>query len=143
MEQDEQWLKTLVASRTQDTWDKRQQPYYISFIATDAIKEGVDYRPIIAPLKLRQWALSVEIEGVKAVAHPLHTAKAGFVPLDKDYTFDDADVAQASAPSTKGSGRVTTRRSTLQFLETLGTLSDDELDGIVIPVRTIVRLLNG
>lgn len=143
MNQDKDWLKALVARRTQETWPKRQQPYYISFIATDATKEGADYRVIIAPLKLRQWALTVEINGVKAIAHPVHKAKVGFIPAQEEYVFADGEGSQVSELAPKDLMRASTRRLTIQFLEALARLPDEALDEILIPVKTIVRLLNG
>ena len=142
MAQDEAWLKALVARRTKETWGQRR-PYYISFIGTDAAKEAVDYRSIIAPLKLRQWALTVQIDEVKVVAHPMHKAQVGFVPADEEFTFGDEGVNSTtqSTPITKPSSVNETRRSTLQFMKALSMLSDEELDKINIPVRTIVRLL--
>lgn len=144
MEPDQDWLKGLVARRTQEMWKVHKHPYYISFIATDSAREGRDYKEVIAPLKLRQWALTADIEGARAVAHPVHKAKVGFVPADEPFEFDDSDADAAAVGS--GSRRQPvnrTRRSTLQFLEALSTLSDDELDGVTIPVKTIVRLLQG
>jgi hypothetical protein len=143
MEQDEAWLKALVARRTQETWRRLRGPYYISFIAIDAAKENVDYKSIISPLKLRQWALTVEVDGVKAIAHPVHKAKVGFVPAAEEYVFDDTDAnaAAKASPITRPPFASQTRRSTLQFMEALSTLSDEELDKITIPVRIIVRLL--
>lgn len=143
MEQDEAWLKALVARRTHETWRSLRGPYYISFIAIDAAKENVDYKSIIEPLKLRQWALAVEIDGVKVIAHHVHKAKVGFVPAEEEYIFDDNNANNETkyATITRRAPASQTRRSTLQFMETLSTLSDEELDKITIPARTIVRLL--
>jgi hypothetical protein len=139
-------------------WDKLQHPYWISFIAIDALKEDVDYKKIIAPLKLRQWALTTKFDGIRVLAHPIHKAKVGFAPEGEQYEFDEPGVVaapgDASSSAEKAQGvpaKVSprlfstnrTRRSTLQFLETLSNLSDEELDSITIPVRTIVRLLHG
>jgi hypothetical protein len=142
---DDQWLKDLVEKRTTETWERFQRPYYISFIATDSAKQGQDYREMIAPLKLRQWAMTTDIPGVKVLAHPSHKAKVGFVPADKDYAFEDGaadstSVAPTAAPRPQASPH---RRATLQFLQTISALPDNELDEIHIPLRTIVRLLHG
>ena len=142
MKQDEEWLKALVVRRTQETWEESQQPYYISFIATDSTKDSVDYREIISPLRLRQWAIASEIDGVKIVSHPIHKAKVGFIPSDKEYTFDDAKNPQVLRQMNSVVKKTTNRRSTLQFLEALSTLSDKELDEVSIPLKTIVHLLN-
>lgn len=141
---DDQWLKDLVETRTLETWEKLQRPYYISFIATDSAKQSQDYRAMIAPLKLRQWAMTTDITGVKVVAHPVHKAKVGFVPADKDYTFEEGAAESTSDPSAVAPRPPASphRRATLQFLQTLSALPDDELDEIDIPLRTIVRLLH-
>jgi hypothetical protein len=142
MEHDLGWLKAVIAKRTQETWERVGRPYYISFIATDLAKEGADYKEIIAPLKLRQWAMTADIEGIKAVAHPVHKAKVGFVPAAEKFEFEAEEAVQAEG-RTRLSKPINTRRSTFQFLEALAALPDEELDQIDIPVGTIVRLLRG
>lgn len=160
MEHDLAWLKSMIATRAHEMWEHEHRPYYISYIAIDSSKNGVDYRDLIKPLKLRQWAITNEIDGFKIVEHPHHKAKVGYVPTTAEFSFDDVDPAEEAtgdaaaegAPEPEGarksrthaaSGPVKTRRAMLQFLETLSKLGDDELDQIKIPVRTIVRLLNG
>jgi hypothetical protein len=160
MEHDLNWLKAMIATRANEMWTRENRPYYISYIAIDSAKEGVDYRDLIKPLKLRQWALTNEVDGLKVVEHPYHKAKIGFIPETADYVFEDntettKDNAEgAVAPSSSSSSNTKTsniylktgaktRRATLQFLEVLSGLDDDELDSINIPTRTIVRLLNG
>lgn len=145
MEHDEEWLKALVARRTREIWDTQKRPYYISYIAVDAAQGGADYKKLIAPLKLRQWAITSEIDGLKAVAHPIHKAKVGFIPADENYEFEDTSEAGPIVEDNRLTSRpsVKTRRPTLQFLEALSSLSDSELDGVNIPLRTIVRLLHG
>lgn len=161
MEHDLAWLKSMIATRAQEMWEHEHRPYYISYIANDSRKDGVDYRDLIKPLKLRQWAITNEIDGFKIVEHPRHKAKVGYVPITAEFSFDDVEpaeeatadaVADEGTPEPEGarklrtpvvSGPVKTRRAMLQFLETLSKLDDDELDRISIPVRTIVRLLNG
>ncbi|CAM8621581.1 hypothetical protein [Sphingobium cupriresistens] len=161
MEHDLAWLKSMIATRAQEMWEHEQRPYYISYVATDSRKNGVDYKDLIKPLKLRQWAVTNEIDGFKIVEHPRHKAKVGYVPITAEFSFEDVDPAEeaiAGAAANEGAselkeagksrtpvafGPVKTRRATLQFLETLSKLDDNELNQITIPVGTIVRLLNG
>ncbi len=146
MEYDEAWMKNFIARRTVETWHTHERPYYLSFIATDMGKEGANYRSIIGPLRLRQWVTTTEIPGIKVVAHPVHKAKIGFIPEDKDFTFNDEAVSLPPMVPKLGDRQPKFSRNRyrlLQFLDLLSELNDEELRDINIPIKTIVRILKG
>jgi hypothetical protein len=97
--------------------------------------------------------MTTEFPGTKVISDPVHKAKVGFVPEDQNFSFEDkagTDSMYSKEDSdnnfetdilSKKENKNRARWSTLRFLETLGNLSDDELDKIHIPLKTIVRLL--
>jgi hypothetical protein len=147
VEHDESWMKEFIQKRTDETWSLSRRPYYLSFIATDMTKAGVNYKPIIEPLKLRQWATTRDIPDTKLVVHPVHRAKVGFVPKQQDFNFETdkppipTPPSERVTPQSGGSSR--DRYRLLQFFDLLSKLDDEELGEIQIPVKTIVRLLKG
>lgn len=143
MEHDADWLKSFIAKRAQESWHNDQRPYYISSIANDVTKLGVNYKDLVAPLKLRQWAMTVDLPATKVITDPVHKAKVGFVPADQEFSFasDDQERGTLGTKASKKAPYSRPRHAILQFLETLDMLSDEELDEVRIPVKTIVRLL--
>lgn len=130
-------FKEFIRKRARETWDERHTPYYLSYVATDLKKEGVDYRQLIGPLKLGQWASSTPLPGTKVVTHPSQRAKIGFVPQDVEFEFvQQPEVATQPSDGSRHQGRTLVR-----FVEGLAKLPDEALDQFQVPARTLVALL--
>ncbi len=141
-------LKQFIRDRTKATWDERRGPYYLSFVGTELSKLGVNYRDIIGPFTLVQWASSTDFTDTKVVSHPRHKAKVGFVPSQVDFSFKDetAGAPDPSAVSAYSTSRVRTMdgrrgRALLSFVENLANLSDDALQDFHVPAKALVQLL--
>lgn len=130
-------FKEFIRGRTLKTWEERRSPYYLSYVATDLKNEGVDYRQLIGPLKLGQWAFSTTIPDTRVVAHPSQKAKIGFVPKDVEFEYA-SDLAITSQPN-DGSRHL--GRGLVRFVVDLSKLPDEALDQFQIPARTLVALL--
>ncbi len=146
MDHDAEWLKEFIQKRTREVWEEFKKPYYLSFIATDLSKNNTDYKHIIAPLRLRQWATITDVAGTKLIVHSKHKAKVGYIPENAQYSFDDEDLIKESEDATaitkKSHHKEVDRRSLFNLLESLSKLSDKELEAVHIPVRVFVRLFN-
>lgn len=144
MDYDTEWLKEFIKKRTLEVWKDSKKPYYLSFIATDLSKNNADYKPIIAPLRLRQWATVTDIDGLKLVVHSKHKAKVGYIPENVEYSFNDEESVKSSedtvASTNKLRYREADRRPLFSLLESLSKLSNEELETVHIPVKIFVRL---
>lgn len=143
---DVEWLKDFIKKRTIEVWKNSKKPYYLSFIATDLSKSDADYKPIIAPLRLRQWATVTDIAGTKLVVHSKHKAKVGYIPENVEYSFDDEELIKdpedTVASTRKSHRKEVDRRPLFNLLESLSKLSNEELETVHIPVKIFVRLFN-
>ncbi len=132
-------LKQFLQRRTKETWDERQGPYYLSFVATDLKTLGIDYRALIGPvLKLSQWAATNEIPDTMLVVHPTQKARIGFVPSDSGFAFEVADAAAEREQTTPKGPR---SRALVQFVQSLMNLPDESLESFQVPAKTLVALL--
>ena len=132
-------LKSFIRQRARETWSERSTPYYLSFVAIDLKKQGDDYRKIITPLKLSQWASSNEIDDTILVKHPTQPARIGFVPADSGFKFepeDTSEVLKAKHQSNTGRGR-----ALIQFVQHLSNLPDAAVTDFSVPVKTLIALL--
>lgn len=132
-------LKEFLRDRAIQTWDKRRVPYYLSFVATDLKEVGVDYHEFIWPMKLRQWALSTDFPDTKVVAHPVHSAKVGFLPANADFNFDNEDSRNMS--SDQLSIRKKYGQNLIQFVKCLENLPDESVGTLQVPAKTLIALL--
>lgn len=132
-------FKTFLRDRARETWDERQSPYFLSYVATDLKKIGVDYREFVGPLKLSQWAASSEIPDTVLVSHPTQRARIGFVPSDSGFEFDTAVAASEGESRPRGPNVRT--RSLVQFVQTLADLPEDAVVDLSVPAKTLIALL--
>jgi hypothetical protein len=133
-------FKQFIRQRAQESWEERRTPYYLSFVATDLKRLGVDYRELVAPLRLSQWATANEVPDTLLVSHPTQRARIGFVPASSGFSFDDAD--QQSSEGKAGSERRSGHGRTLvQFVQSLSHLPDTAVEGFSIPAKTLIALL--
>lgn len=143
----DEWMKDFIRRRTYETWDQYKKPYYLSFVSTDLTKEGVDYRLITAPLRLRQWAAINPIQGTQTVAHPIHKAKFGFVPEGIVFSFDEkSELVNEASESSKQPprvrpGKIRGRVILVDFLEALARIAPEEIASVQIPVSVLVRFV--
>ena len=132
-------FKAFLRTRAKETWDERQIPYYLSFVATDLKKQGVDYRDFTGPLRLVQWAASEQVPDTKLVSHPTKKAKVGFVPADIEFAFDDDGHEALCVPRTHPGSR--RGHALVKFVETLTVLPDEVAETFTVPAKVLVSLL--
>ncbi len=122
-------------------------PYMLSAIGTELAVSGDDYRPLIKPLKLRQFVLATEFERIKAVPHPHHHAAVALVPKAEDFSFQEAEVGASSEAGGNDERQPTPSRASAfspaaRLLGILSRLPEDDLARVDIPVDLLVKLHN-
>lgn len=132
-------FKSFIRDRARETWDERNTPYYLSYVATDLKKQDIDYRELIGPLKLSQWAASNDIPDTVLVTHPNQRARIGFVPADSGFEFGADDVSPAEDARPKSSNA--RARALVQFVQSLADLPEDALTNFTVPAKTLIALL--
>ena len=133
-------FKTFLRDRAKETWNDRHSPYYLSYVATDLKKQGLDYRELVGPLKLSQWAASNDVPETILVSHPTQRARIGFVPSDSGFEFDASEATSETESRPKGANVRT--RSLVQFVQGLADLPEDAIMDLRVPAKTLIALLN-
>lgn len=131
-------FKQFIRERTRETWEGRGTPYYLSFVATDLKRLEVDYRQLVAPLRLSQWAAANEIPETLLVTHPTQRARIGFIPADSGFEFEKEEHPAATATSEIKGGR---GRALTQFVQSLSNLPDSAVEDFSVPAKTLIALL--
>lgn len=132
-------FKAYLRDRARETWDERKIPYYLSIVATDLKRLGLDYHEFTGPLRLSQWAGKEEVPGAKLVTHPKIKAKVGFLPEDVEFDFDNPPV---SAEATKVRPSSRRGQALVKFVESLTVLPETAMAELTIPAKVLVSLLN-
>jgi hypothetical protein len=140
-------LLAALAELARKHWDDTQpehQPLLLSNIPQLLKLRGLDYREILGEQRLKDFAHAEESTATFAVVtHPVHKAKVGIIPSDETYTFPD-DTPLTEAGPGRGSLRLAPTGghavATIRFLRALAELPEEDLNGIVIPTRVLVKL---
>jgi hypothetical protein len=136
-----------VARRASEVWEEKQQPYLLALLSPDLRANGVEYKAVLGPIKLKEFLQTQAADKVKLITHPTQKAKVGVIPNDKEFAYE------TSASTAGQPGSVTKDTSTssrpqnarvvvLNFLQLLGTLSSEDLEGVQIPASVLVKLLS-
>ncbi len=140
-------LIAALADLARKHWDDTQpdhQPLLLSNIPPLLKTRGLDYREILGEQRLKDFAHAEESATTFAVVtHPVHKAKVGIIPSDETYTFPD-DTPLTEAGRDRGPPRLPPTGghavATIRFLRALAELPEEDLEGIVIPTRVLVKL---
>lgn len=128
----------FLAEKAKDAW-KDERPYLLSFAGSDMARASIDYRSILGEERLKAFVERTAGTGVyQIVKHPNQKAKVGVVPTGVDFQFKDADQETVSSRVPRhilGPGA-----TLLHFLDVLSELPAEDLDRVVIPTRTLVKL---
>ena len=125
--------------KTSEEWELRQQPYLLSLVPTEFPEPESVYREILDGERLKAFVKrTAQDAGYTVVEHPRQKAKVGLVPSNSHFKW--ADEPHSKIESASNMTVVQTPTSFQSFLHSLAALSDNELDGMNIPLKTILKL---
>lgn len=85
-------LITEIETATAEQWADHKRPLLLSELGMDLTKKRGDYRPAIAPLKLRQFIATQLSSKVVVITHPRQAQKIALIPTGEDYSFETTTV---------------------------------------------------
>jgi hypothetical protein len=129
----------FLTAKAAAAWEERQ-PYLLSLAGPDLAAAGIEYREILDGEKLKPFAERTAGEGrYQFVKHPRQRAKLAIVPHGADFHFESEEVEGAETRDSRrgesNEGQVLT-----DFLDALSKLPPEDIDGVVIPTRVLVKL---
>jgi len=144
----EQEVKTALKRITDAYWDTRKTPILLSQLPAKLESEVPDYKEVLAGKSLKAFTLAVgEDSGFKLITHHSQRAKLGLTPANVDFEFPKEEAAQQddTPPAVGQEGTrdrgLRSQEPVLVLLRALRALPPDELEKVVIPVSTLVKLL--
>ena len=139
MTQTKQDLAKKIVELTNQRWNNSSEPFLLSQLGSVLEASGHDYKDIPDWQGLNSF-VSNEIPDLRIVRHPAQHAKIGVYPATESFEFDDAPASVKREPSEAEKLRKR-RRAFHGFIEAISELPPEEIEGLVIPARVIVRLL--
>lgn len=133
-------FKAFLRDRAHETWEERQTPYYLSIVATDLKRKGVNYHDFTGSLRLAQWAAKEAVPATKLVTHPTIKAKVGFLPEEIEFDFDNPPVPSQGPIRTRSASK--RGQALVKFVESLAAMPDTAMAELTIPAKVLVSLLN-
>lgn len=139
MDAQEDKIIEFLVGKANEAWINKR-PYLLSFAAPDMAAISIDYKAILNGERLKAFVERTAREGkYQIVKHPRQRAKVGVVPSGVRFQFEDAD--QGGAGMSRHIHTTSEQGTTLlNFLKALADLPQEELEGLVIPARVLVRL---
>ncbi|WP_267347123.1 hypothetical protein [Sphingomonas sp. GM_Shp_2] len=132
-------FKAFLRDRARETWEERQIPYYLSIVATDLKRKGVNYHDFTGSLRLAQWAAKEAVPATKFVSHPTIKAKVGFLPEEVEFDFDNPPVPSPSAAKPRSASK--RGQALIKFVESLAVIPETAMAELTIPAKVLVSLL--
>jgi hypothetical protein len=134
----------FLAKQATAAWDadpEHPQPYLLSFAGPDFKEAQIDYHTALAGERMKAFVERTEGENsYRVVKHPTQPAKIGLTPWGMSYEFEAPDLSTRRPRDRVKPG--SERGSLLiEFLGALETLTDSDLDEIIIPTRILVKLV--
>jgi hypothetical protein len=139
-------IARFISRRTIAEWRNSSKPYMLNQISPELMSKDIDYKKVIYPLTLKQFAMSIGPD-VKMIIHPTQKSKIGLVPKDQMFDFQgteaESDFSQrTSSSSPKKHYKISRAKfAVLNFLDALNKLDDKELESVVIPVSVLAKLV--
>lgn len=122
-------------------WNEASEPLLLSRLGSDLKAEGFDYKEILDGQGLRNF-IDKEVAELTVARHPQQYAKVGVYPVAQTFSYSDAIVDASPEPSEFDKLR-NNRRAFYGFIQAISELPPEEIEGVNIPARVIVRLLEG
>lgn len=122
-------------------WLATREPLLLSLVAPDLMLHGIDYKQLLGTVRLSEF-LGANADGrLKLVRHPIKRAKVGLIPIGEEFEFEPEPASPPRPTTSAAAKRRSGRYAVLDFLDALADLPPEELDKIVIPISSLVRLL--
>lgn len=139
MSETEDTIIRFLTEKANASW-RDQKPYLLSFATPDMLDAQIDYKAILGGERLKAFVERTATEGgYRLVKHPHQRAKVGIVPDGVVFEFDDA-VQEETVPTRMVPGEQAQGSVLLNFLSALSSLPEEDLNGIVISTRVLVKL---
>lgn len=134
-------LKDEIIKISTEHWKNSNEPLLLSQLGPDLKANDLDYKEILGGQGLRQF-INTEISELAIAQHPHQYAKLGVHPAGESFSYTDAPVENRTEQTEQDKLRKN-RRAFYGFIQAISDLPPEELEGVNIPARVIVRLLEG
>jgi len=141
MTQTKKDLAEKIEALAAENWKDTKEPLLLSRLGPKIKELGFDYKVILEGQGLRHFVAS-EIPTLTVAQHPSQYAKVGIHPSTETFSYDDASTEPKQEPSDLDRLRKS-RRAFYGFIQAISELPPEEIEGVHIPARVIVRLLEG
>jgi hypothetical protein len=137
LENNAEAIATFASEQARRIWDSTQQPYLLSNLSPDLVREGINYRDVLGEQKLGDFIRSTDL--IKVVLHPTQKSKIGLIPPDKDFVFEvEASPVEHRTERSIGSRR---RYIISNFLQLVSELDDADAEMVQIPTHILTKLM--
>lgn len=141
----EEQLEAVLKKISQNSWDANTAPALLSSLPheIEKVSPGLDYKGALNGRSLKAFIKATQDHAdYKLVEHPTTKARVGIMPASETYEFQDPKARQTTMPTVpKAANKKNAPNRAIGLFTILATLSDEDLEKVVIPASVIVKLL--
>lgn len=136
---DEQQLRAALKSISDEHWNAHGAPILLSNLPPMLEKIAAGYKEGLGVRSLKAFIKEVGAEaGFRLIEHPTQRAKLAVAPVSAEYEFPMEEPQSTRSPGRNSSN---SQEPVLVLLRALASLPPEELEKVVIPISTLVKLL--
>ena len=134
-------LTERIVELAKENWQNTSEPLLLSRLGSILKAEGFEYKETLDGQGLRNF-IDNDVAELTIAQHPQQYAKVSVHPTEVSFSYSSAPVENKSEPSGLDKLRKN-RRAFYGFIQAISELPPEEIEGVNIPARVIVRLLEG
>lgn len=134
-------LANKIFETANEHWKNNSEAILLSVLGPKLTEWDPEYKSILSGSSLRQFIES-HAQDVKIAQHPKQYARIGVYPASNNFSYENIGENSESSPD-KYNVRYRNRQAFYHFINALSNLDDDDIKDIHIPVKVIIRLLEG
>lgn len=134
-------LGSKIIELTTAHWKEVPEPLLLSRLGPELKEADFNYKLILEGQGLRNF-IDKDVSELTIAQHPKQYAKVGVHLAAETFSYADTPADTKPEPSDLDKLRKN-RRAFYGFIEAISELPPEEIEGILIPARVIVRLLEG
>lgn len=138
---DLQQVKDSLKTVAKDYWETHKKPLLLSNLPAVLEAKAPNFKSILGPQNIKSFIKDYATEmDVRLIEHATQKAKVAVAPAAETFEFPTDSAVESKAqktPRTTHKGE----KAVLALLHSLGSLSDEELDRVTIPVSVLVKMM--
>jgi len=138
---DLQQVKDSLKNVAKEYWETHKKPLLLSNLPAVLEARAPNFKSILGPQNIKSFIKDYAAEmDVRLIEHATHKAKVAVAPAAVTFDFPTDSAVESKTQKTPRAPQKG-EKAVLALLHSLGSLPDEELDRVTIPVSVLVKMM--